>query len=311
MRIGIDLGGTNIAAGLVDGSFAIIAKESVKTPKGADAVAAAMDELARSLCGKSGVDLSAVESAGIGSPGSIDSGAGMVVFSNNLDFHNVPLASMLEGKLGIPVRIGNDANAAALGEAHAGAGRLINGGSMLMITLGTGVGGGLILDGKIYDGANGIACEVGHMVIVRDGEPCTCGRNGCWESYASATGLIRLTKAAMERHPESLMHGISREKGKISGRTAFLAAKQGDKAGDGVVGEYLSYAACGLANLINLFQPAVVCVGGGISNEGQAMIDRLIPLVDPELYSGGGDPKARICLAELGNDAGIIGAALL
>jgi glucokinase len=310
MRIGIDLGGTNIAAGLVDENCAIVIKDSVKTPGGAEAVTEAMDGLARLLCGRAGVKTEEIESAGIGSPGSIDSSAGVVVYSNNLAFDNVPLVSMLEKKLGIPVRIGNDANAAALGEAYAGAGRQA-GASMMMITLGTGVGGGIILDGKIYEGSNGIAGEVGHMVIIKDGALCTCGRKGCWEAYASATGLIRLTKEAMERDAGSVMHDITREKGRISGRTAFLAARQGDKSGDAVVEEYLSFVASGMVNLINLFQPAVMCVGGGIANEGEFIIDRLLPLIDAELYGGGGDPRTKICLAQLGNDAGIIGAALL
>jgi glucokinase len=305
MRIGIDLGGTNIAAGLVDDSFAIVKKESVKTPRGAEAIASAMDGLARSL------GLDGAVSAGIGSPGAVDAAAGVVAYSNNLHFDNVPLASLLSGKLGLPVKIGNDANAAALGEFHAGAGRGPKVESMMMITLGTGIGGGIILDGKIYDGFNGMAGEVGHKVIVKDGEGCTCGRKGCWEAYASATALIRLTRAAIEAHPDSVMAEITREKGKVSGRTAFIAARQGDTAGEAVVGEYLSYVACGLANLINLFQPAVLCIGGGIANEGQPIIDRLLPLIGPELYGGGGNPKTHICLARLGNDAGIIGAALL
>jgi glucokinase len=318
MRIGIDLGGTNIAAGLIDGTFAIIAKDSVKTPDGADAIAGAMDALARSLCKNAGIPLEELESAGIGSPGAIDSAAGVVVYSNNLGFRGVPLASMLSKKLGVPVKIGNDANAAALGEAKAGAGRPagVNGGygtmvdSMVMVTLGTGVGGGIIIGGKIYDGFNGMAGEVGHTVIVKDGEGCTCGRKGCWEAYASATGLIRMTKAAMARHPDSIMHEITREKGKVSGRTAFLAARRGDAAGEEVVGEYLSFAASGIANLINLFQPAVLCIGGGISNEGPYIIDRLLPLLEPECYDVG-ERKTVLRLAELGNDAGVIGAALL
>lgn len=312
MRIGIDLGGTNIAAGLVDDSYNIVLKNSVKTPGGADAIAGAMDGLARSLCQQAGVALTEIKSAGIGSPGSIDAKAGVVVYSNNLHFDNVPLASLLSEKLGIPVRLGNDANAAALGEFHAGAGRGTEAvSSMILITLGTGVGGGIILGGKIYDGSNGIAGEVGHMVVVKGGAACTCGRLGCWEAYASATGLIRMTKEAIGLHPDSLMNGIAQDNGKVSGRTAFLAAARGDRAGGDVVTEYLSYVAAGTANLINLFQPAVLCYGGGVANEGQAIIDALLPMIDAELYGGGGNPPTRICLAELGNDAGIIGAALL
>ncbi|MCL2003745.1 MAG: ROK family protein [Oscillospiraceae bacterium] len=306
MRIGIDLGGTNIAAGLVDVSCAIIAKDSVRTPAGADAIVSAMADLTRSLCQKAGVET--IESAGVGSPGSIDASAGVVVFSNNLHFRNVPLADMLSERLGVLVKIGNDANAAALGEARAGAAKGRE--SMILVTLGTGVGGGIIIGGEIYDGFNGMAGEVGHTVIVKDGALCTCGRKGCWEAYTSATGLIRMTKEAMERAPDSLMHKITRDMGKVSGRTAFAAERRGDAAAGAVVSAYLSYTACGLANLINLFQPAVLCLGGGIANEGQTLIERLEPLLEPECFDVG-ERKTVLRLAELGNDAGIIGAALL
>ena len=318
MRIGIDLGGTNIAAGLVDEKPGIVLQNSVKTPQGAKAAAQEMAVLAHSLCAEAGIRLQDIESVGIGSPGAIDSRSGMVVYSNNLEYSNVPLAAMLSEQIGLPVRIGNDANAAALGEYHGGAGRRAAAGndttppfsSMILVTLGTGVGGGIIVNGSIYDGFNGMGGEVGHMVIEVDGASCTCGRNGCWEAYASATGLIRLTKKAMECHPDSLMHSITAEKGKISGRTAFLAARKGDPAGDAVVETYCKYLAIGTANLINLFQPAMFCFGGGVSNEGQLLIDRLRPLLAPELYTVG-DKRTSLCLAQLGNAAGIIGAALL
>ncbi|MDR1668379.1 MAG: ROK family glucokinase [Oscillospiraceae bacterium] len=308
MRIGIDLGGTNIAAGLVDENQNITVRGSVRTPRGADDVVREMEALARSLCEQAGLRLQDITSAGIGSPGSIDTVAGTVIYANNLGFENVPLAGALAEALGIPVRIGNDANVAALGEFHAGAGKAFD--SMVLVTLGTGVGGGIILGGKIYDGFNGMGGEIGHMVVKKDGAPCTCGRKGCWEAYASATGLIRLTKAALEKHPDSLMASIAEEMGRVSGRTAFRAARQGDAAGEEVVAEYLTYLACGAANLINLFQPAVLCFGGGVSHEGPYLIERLLPLVEDELYPVG-EKKTALRLAELGNNAGIIGAALL
>jgi glucokinase len=308
MRIGIDLGGTNIAAGLVDEKNEIITKDSIKTPREVEGMIEAMEGLAHSLCREAKIPFSNVKSAGIGFPGSIDGSRGMVVYANNLDMENVPMADMLSKKLGLPVRIGNDANAAALGEYS-----VIKDGdieSMLLVTLGTGVGGGFILGGRIYDGFNGMAGELGHMVIVRGGEPCTCGRNGCWEAYASATGLIRMTKEVMERRPDSLMHGIAAEKGKVSGRTAFLAARQGDPAGEEVVDLYLSFVAIGAANLINILQPATLCLGGGVANEGSYLLYRLQPLLAPELYKVG-ERTTQLRLAKLGNDAGIIGAALL
>ncbi|MDR0292992.1 MAG: ROK family protein [Oscillospiraceae bacterium] len=308
MRIGIDLGGTNIAAGLIDDGMEIVAQDTVRTPPGADAIVNEMEVLAHSLCSQAGLRLSDIECAGIGSPGAIDPREGMVVYSNNLNFRNVPLAVMLSHRLDMTVHIGNDANVAALGEFHAGAGRHIS--SMIMVTLGTGVGGGIVLGGRIYDGFNGMGGEVGHMAVVKDGEPCSCGRNGCWEAYASATGLIRMTRSAISRNPDSLLKSIAIDKGKVSGRTAFLAARRGDAAGNEVVEKYLSYVACGAANLINLFQPEMLCFGGGISNEGQYLIDRMLPMLEPELYDVG-DRRTRVCLAELGNDAGIIGAAMM
>ncbi|MDR1692852.1 MAG: ROK family protein [Oscillospiraceae bacterium] len=308
MRIGIDLGGTNIAAGLVDDSLSITVRGSVPTPQGADAIARDAAALVRSLCEQEGIRPEDLTSAGIGSPGAIDTSAGTVIYSNNLAFDNVPLAGMLSEALGVTGRIGNDANVAALGEFHAGAGKAFS--SMILVTLGTGVGGGIILGGAIYDGFNGMGGEVGHMVIQKGGVPCTCGRKGCWEAYASATGLIRLTKAALEKNPNSRMAAIAEERGKVSGRTAFLAARQGDETGEAVVTEYLSYLASGAANLINLFQPEVLCFGGGVSHEGPYLIDRLKPLVGAELYPVG-EKKTALRLAELGNDAGIIGAAML
>ncbi len=308
MRIGIDLGGTNIAAGLVDETLSITTRGSVKTPRGADAVAREADALVRSLCERAGLRLQDVKSAGVGSPGAVDSATGTVLFAGNLGFDHVPLAGMLSNLLDIPVRAGNDANVAALGEFHAGAGKAFE--SMILVTLGTGVGGGIILGGQIYDGFNGMGGEVGHMTVQKDGELCTCGRKGCWEAYASATGLIRLTKAALEKNPDSLLASVAAEMGRVSGRTAFLAARRGDAAGEAVVAEYLSYLACGAANLINLFQPAVLCFGGGVSHEGPYLINHLLPLLEPELFPVG-EKKTALCLAELGNDAGIIGAAML
>jgi glucokinase len=306
MRIGIDLGGTNIAAGLIDRQNNIIVKDSVKTPWNLDGMINAVDGLARSICRAAGRQLTDAESVGIGFPGSIDSAKGIMIYANNLHMENVPMAQMMSQKLGVPVRIGNDANTAALGEFSA----LKGYDSMLLVTLGTGVGGGFITGGKIYDGFNGMALELGHMVIFQHGEPCTCGRNGCWESYASATALIRMTNEAMEHDPRSLLHAVAKERGKVSGRNAFMAARQGDKSAEGVLELYFSFLATGIANLINLLQPAILCLGGGIANEGEYLVKRLKPLLEPELYKVG-ERKTQLCLAKLGNDAGIIGAALL
>ena len=210
---------------------------------------------------------------------------------------------------GKPVYIENDANAAALGEALAGAGQGAK--SCVCITLGTGVGSGVVLDGKVYGGFNFAATEIGHTVIVVDGEPCTCGRNGCWEAYASATALVNQTKAAMKEHPDSLMHAVTAEQGRVSGRTAFDAMRKGDAVAKQVVDTYIGYVACGLTNVVNIFQPEVLCIGGGICNEGDTLLVPLKQKLKQDRYSKYSACQTRLCVATLGNDAGIIGAAFL
>lgn len=304
--VGIDLGGTNIAAGLVDENYAILEKASVKTraPRPAGEITADMAELVRTLTARAGVRADAV---GIGSPGIVADG--VVRFAGNLKFTNVPLARMMEEALGLPCSVGNDANAAALGEHVAGAGKGAD--SLVMVTLGTGVGGGIIIDRKIYSGFNSNGAELGHTVIVADGRPCTCGRHGCWEAYASVTGLIADTRAAMLAHPESSMWKL--ENGSVenvSGKTAFIAAKAGDPVAEEVVRKYREYVAIGITNLVNIFQPEVLCVGGAISKEGEYLLAPIREFVERERYTRY-CKQTEIKIASLGNDAGIIGAAML
>jgi glucokinase len=219
----------------------------------------------------------------------------------------VPIVKLLGCRF--PLFLSNDANAAALGEAFAGAGKDYD--SMVMVTLGTGIGGGVIINRRIFEGFNGMAGEVGHTVIALDGWPCHCGRKGCWEVYASATGLVRMTCEAMERHPESLLHAcLSGNPPHVSGRTAFLAARQGDAAAKQVVDRYLYCLAAGLVNVISSFQPEAVCLGGGVSHEGDPLLVPLRALVEEQSFCRY-VPQTIVRLAELGNDAGLIGAALL
>ena len=246
---------------------------------------------------------------GVGSPGTCNEETGVVEYANNLRFENVPLRRLLSGLLDKEVFIGNDANAAALGETLAGAARGAR--SSVCITLGTGVGGGIILDGKIYSGFNFAGAELGHTVIVMDGEPCTCGRNGCWEAYASATALINQTRRAMEAHPGSEMWKLAGNLDKVDGRTAFDAMRRGDAAGKAVVDAYIHYIACGLINMINIFQPEILCIGGGICKEGDTLVTPLRKEIEDARYSKSCENQTRLCVAELGNDAGIIGAAFL
>ena len=211
------------------------------------------------------------------------------------------------------VYIENDANAAALAEAMAGAAKGAK--YSVMITLGTGVGGGIVLDGKVYCGFNHAGAELGHMVIEHGGRHCSCGRDGCWEAYSSATGLINMTKDKLEackaEGSAAIMEEIVKDAGKISGKTAFAAMRKGCKAGAEVVDEYISYLACGLANIINIFQPNVLSIGGGICNEGDALLVPLEEKIWSETYGLEKEKRTKIVIAQLGNDAGIIGAASL
>ena len=315
-RIGIDLGGTNIAAGLVDENYKIVSKASVPTApeRGAEAIVADMALLCRKLCASNNIELSDIASVGIASPGAIDSAAGKVKYANNLPFSDLPITAMLSEQIGIKdVRVENDANAAAWGEAVAGAAKGST--NSVMITLGTGVGGGIIIDNKIYAGFNAAGGELGHIVIEYNGRPCSCGRRGCWEAYSSATALIVMTKEKLaeceESGRETVMHELVKKKGKVSGITAFDAMRLGDAAGREVVDKYMGYLACGIANIINIFQPEIISLGGGVSNEGQSFIDALLPLVQKEQYGGGVVEQTVLRIAKLGNDAGIVGAAAL
>lgn len=315
-RIGIDLGGTNIAAGLVNEKFEIIAKESTPTLVGRPNLEIVRDiaALANKLCADAGITLSDVASLGIASPGIVDDATGCVVYANNLDFRNFPILPELHKLLDIAeMHIENDANAAAWGEAIAGAAKGSK--SSVMITLGTGVGGGIVDGGKVYKGFNNAAGELGHIVIRVDGRPCTCGRHGCWEAYSSATGLINMTKEKIEECKqtgrETVMTRLVAEKGKVNGRTAFDGKRLGDAAACEVVDEYIKYLASGIASMINIFQPEVLSIGGGISNEGQYLLDLVIPKVREQQYGTGLVPMTDIRIAQLRNDAGIIGAAVL
>lgn len=315
-RIGIDLGGTNIAAGIVNENYEILVQDSTPTKAGrpGEEIVADMAALCRKLCAKAGITEAEVESLGIASPGVVDDNKGTVVAAYNLGFFHFPILPLLKEQLSIPtMHIANDANAAAWGEAVAGAGK--GSSSSIMVTLGTGVGGGIILNNKLLTGFNEGAGELGHMVIRANGRPCTCGRIGCWEAYSSATGLIKMTKEKLEECEregrKTLMSEIVAERGKVTGRTAFDAKRRGDAAADEVVEEYVSYLACGITNLVNIFQPEVISIGGGISNEGQYLLDLITPIVRKESFGSGRLLPTELRIAQLRNNAGIIGAALL
>lgn len=308
-RIGIDLGGTNIVAGVVDKNYNLIATARCKTnaPRPADEIIGDMARMSREAVKSANLTMDDIDGVGVGCPGSCNLDTGIVERAENLDFINEPVQEKLQKLLGKPVRIVNDADAAAYGETLAGAAKGTR--HALCITLGTGVGGGAIVDGHVIAGHNYAGGELGHTVIVMDGEPCSCGRRGCWEAYASATGLIRQTKAAMDAHKDSAMWQLSDNGTRVNGRTAFDAMRAGDETGKQVVEQYVRYLACGLTNMINIFQPEVLCVGGGISHEGETLLTPVREIIDREQFAQTTASKTRLVAAELGNDAGIIGAA--
>ena len=311
--VGVDIGGTNLKAGLVDENGVLLATQKMKVASIADddglawTVASLVQELAHTV----NISVSDVASVGVGVPGTVEIRSGSINYTCNLPLRNVPLRKLFHRYLSIPLYIENDANCAALAEFLVGAGR--DSKRFVTITLGTGVGAGIVHNGKIYHGANGMAGEVGHMVIQRGGLPCPCGRHGCWEQYASATALKRMTAAALAAHPHSILAQVVAEnEGRVSGQSAFIAARRGDPVGQQVCDEYVDYLACGVVNVVNIFQPDTLAIGGGVSNEAEEQL--LLPVqqrVARESIPCGRDRRTRIVKAELGNRAGLIGAALL
>lgn len=307
-RIGIDLGGTNIAAGVVDESQHIVAEVSLPTgaSRGPEAVAADICRAAELAMEKAGVTADHCASIGIGSPGTCDSAAGVVVRAYNLGWFNVPVCDMVTARLGLPCRLSNDANCAALAETVAGA--AVGCRNMILVTLGTGVGGGIVSNGKLLEGVGGTGAEVGHTILVLDGEQCTCGRKGCWEAYGSATALIRQGKRAAQVHPESALAAFG---GKLTGKDVFDAAEAGDKAAQAVVAQYCVYVAAGITDLVNILGPEMVLIGGGISRQGERLLAPIREYVAANCFGGHDRTPPVIRAAKLGNEAGIIGAAAL
>ncbi len=314
--IGVDLGGTNIAVGIVNEDKKIVLKGSTPTnaSREGELIIKDMAALTEKLLKEAHISLSEVAYVGIASPGTANCDTGVIEYANNLPFKHFPIAEYFKKYLAVPnVIVENDANAAALGEALAGAAKGSH--TSVMVTLGTGVGGGIVIDGKVYSGFNHAGGELGHMVIHQNGRPCSCGRRGCFEAYSSATALSAMTKekilACKENGIPSIMVDEYAVNGKATARTAFSAMKQGDTPAKEVVDTYIAYLATGIANIINIFQPEILTIGGGVCNEKDYLLKPLLARVESETYDREGVPKTKIVIAELGNDAGIIGAACL
>ena len=307
--LGIDLGGTFIKGGIVDSDGNIIVKDKTPTQSdlGANKVAENIANLCISLLKQANLKKDDVVGVGMGSPGMIDSERGEVVFANNLNWEQVKICDEVQKLTGLKVKIANDANVAALGETKFGCGK--NYKNTVFITLGTGVGGGIVIDGKLFEGNRSAGAEMGHSVIVAGGEQCTCGRKGCLEAYASATALIRDTKRAMQNNPNSLMWEIG-SLDKVDGKTAFDYADK-DADAKAVVDNYIEKLGVGLTNIANEFRPEVIMLGGGVCAQGDNLIVPLQAFVDKEIYAGSKGPQVKLLIATLGNDAGLLGACAL
>ena len=313
-RVGIDLGGTNIVAGVVDDEYNIIAKAECKTnvPRPEADVCDSMAAVVKEAVKKAKLKMDDIDYIGIGVPGAVNPETRVIETSPNLFFKNWEIAKMMEERLHKYTKVENDANAAALGEFLAGSAKGSR--NAIAITLGTGVGGGIVIDGKIYSGSNYAGAELGHMVIVKDGRECGCGRKGCWEAYASATALINMTKEAIRSEKAEfsyMLHAVGDDIDNVTGKTAFDAMQAGDNTAAEVVNQYIGYLATGLVNVINIFQPDVLCIGGGIANQGENLLAPLRTIIESERFTKYNEKQTKVCIATLGNDAGIIGAACL
>ena len=307
MRIGIDLGGMSVKAGLVNDELQIVYKEAIPTDiaNGKEKLAQDIIDLIKRVCEKAE---GKVDGIGIGVPGDVNKFTGRVVYCNNIPLADIDLKGEIEKATGISTYINNDANVAALGEVLAGAAKEYS--DAVMITIGTGVGCGIVMNNEIYLGCNGAAGEIGHHCIEVDGLQCACGRKGCYELYASTTALIRMTREAMEANPDSKMWEIAGSIEKAGGKTAFDAMRAGDAVATEVVNTFIKYVAAGLVNVVNIFQPEVLIIGGGISKEGEYLMAPLREIICRDRYSRG-EVQADFVVATLGNDAGIIGASQL
>ncbi|MGE4353251.1 MAG: ROK family protein [Oscillospiraceae bacterium] len=308
LHIGVDLGGMKIAAGIVSDHGELITKSSMKTPRGAENIADAIYNCAMLAMDLASIDIDDVSTVGVGVPGTVFP-RGNISFACNIGLKSTPLADMLESRFERPVFLENDGNCAAAGEYLAGSG--VGSRSLLAVTLGTGIGGGYVENGRLFRGFNGCGAELGHMVIVHGGRECSCVRRGCFEAYASVSALISMLRDYIENYPLCPCAVLSRERGVVDGHTVFLAMDAGDSGAKELYQRYISYLACGVTNLVNIFQPEIVCLGGGISARGERLLAPVREILMREDYARDCAERTKLVAALLGNDAGIIGSALL
>ena len=309
--IGLDVGGTTFKAGVVTEDGRIVHKDAMPTgiERPYQEIIADMAALCKKVAADAGIEMSEIKSIGVGVPGLFDNKTGMIPFCTNLGWHDIPFVAEMKKHLDTPVYGDNDATVAGLAESVAGVSAGIK--DSVFLTLGTGVGGGIIIDGKPYSGAHGCGSEIGHMMIKMGGELCTCGNYGCFERYASATAIIREARKAMAEHPESsMLAACGGDPEKLNAKIVIDAARAGDEAAKAVFGGYVQALAVGIINIINMLDPEVIVLGGGVSAAGEFLLNAVREAVKPMVFFKT-MPYARIELAQLGNDAGIIGAAML
>lgn len=311
LAVGIDIGGTSIKGAVVTSEGKVLTRFAMdvdKTSNGEKEVNRFCDLMIRSL---EDFDKSMkLDGIGIGMPGILDMDKGVVVSSPNLPTWNgLNICKLISKRMSLPVYLNNDANVAALAEATFGSGKEYS--NLIMLTLGTGVGGGIVINNKLYDGHLHMGAELGHMVIRVNGEKCGCGRRGCFEAYASATALIRDTKKEMDKCPDSLMHEVAKELGKVNAKVVFEASRRGDKAAKRVEKRYVRYLGEGILNYCNIFRPEVVVLSGGVANEGEYLLEQVRRFMKNHKYGMKGSPKVELKVASLGYDSGKIGAACL
>jgi len=308
--LGIDLGGTDIKVGVIGEDYSIVAKHSVPTlsHRPAEEVIADMASAGKAVVKMAGLSEDDIAHIGVGIPGAVNSNTNIIILTPNVGWRNLDFIPIFKKYWDLPVFLGNDADAAVLAEAYAGAARHYN--NVILLTLGTGVGGGFVFDKKLFTGG-GNGTEPGHTIIVVDGEPCNCGARGCLESYASVTGLIREAVKIMTDYPDSLLHkSCGGDISKINGKMIFDAAKQDDTAAKIIVNDYVRHLGAGIASLCNALRPEVVLLGGGVCDAGEPLFGPLDKIVESLIFKTGDGEMPPILRAELGNDAGIIGAAL-
>ena len=311
LYIGLDVGGTTFKAGVVNEKGEILCKDAMPTgiERPYQEIIADMAALCKKVAADAGVEMKDIASIGVGVPGMFDNKNGRIPFCTNLGWHDIPYVEEMKKHLDTPVYGDNDATVAGLAESIAGVSSGID--SSVFITLGTGVGGGIIINGRPYSGAHGVGSEIGHIILKMDGEECTCGNYGCFERYASATAIIREAKKAVAEHPESsIMAKCGGDVEKINAKIVIDAAKEGDETGKKVFDGYVRALAHGIVSIINMIDPEVIVLGGGVSAAGEFLLNAVREAVKPIVFFKT-MPYARIELAQLGNDAGIIGAAML